>query len=299
MGIKELKVCLWGVRGTMTPDCPSTEFGIHTTAFEFRTGNGTSSLFVDMGTGISPAVRCAMRRGQRDYNVFMTHLHLDHVNGTVTFVPFYSAECRVRIYGMRPASETEAAFRALLGDPFHPVDFSTFSGNVGFEQIIPSSHGIALEQEGVRIYAAKIPHPQGALAYRVDDGENAIVVAPDIELAISDNLDAFRKLVSEPFPAGLVVIDGFFLPEEIDSYALWGHSSWSEARQMVTDTGAGKLLITHHKPSMTDHDLLELEASVPPEWARERDVWRLAQNQAVWYEKIQEREISQCRYASE
>ncbi len=274
---KRLELKFWGTRGSMIPVKPGLAFGIHSTCVEV-TGAGGKSLFIDLGTGCVPGLQAALDRGVREFTVMMTHLHSDHVSGVFGCAPFYRDDCSINIVSARP--DTEQAFRTLFHGPFHPVDFSQLQANIEFVQ---------LEKRGVRKFSefgfdvswGQLPHPQGSVGYRIDDGENALVFATDVELGKKQFLDDLKSLLVDPYPAGLLVMDGFFAPSEVGKFSGWGHSTWQEALALAAETGVEKVVITHHHPSRSDEVLEKLaDEGRPATWARDGQVWGLQNNQA-------------------
>ncbi len=276
---KMLSIRFLGTRGNLAPSQPSTVFGNHTTAVEISPGEDSPSFIVDLGTGAAGAAAQALARGQRHFDVLMTHLHHDHISGVFSFAPLYRPDCRVRIHSVR--SDTEAFFAQLVQHPLHPIRFQDLAAKIEFF-IIPPDAAFELPGRHLTVSTARLPHPQGCTGYRFDDGRNALVFATDIELARTDCLDGIRRLLAGPYPAGLAVFDGFFTPEQLSDHAGWGHSSWEQARDICQATGVGQALITHHHPNQDDDALLALENRAGSvRWARESQTWSLTGNQAV------------------
>jgi phosphoribosyl 1,2-cyclic phosphodiesterase len=276
---KHLQIRFWGTRGSRTPDAPSSEFGIHTTCVEIIPGRGRP-FFIDLGTGAGGAAEHALAAGLRQFDVFMTHLHSDHVTGIFGFTPVYRSDCQVTIQAARP--ELKKAFATLLGHPFHPVDIADLSANVALAQL-PAAGTLALPERELQLRWAPVHHPQGCIAYRVDDGENALVFATDVELggSGSEQQAPLVELITQPFPAGLAVLDGYFTRDEIERFRGWGHSTWQEAAELGQRTGAGTVLITHHHQSRSDAQLAALARNAAPvQWAHDGHCWVLTANQA-------------------
>ena len=270
-------VRFWGTRGSMTPMVPSAEFGIHTTCVEVRPAVG-NPILVDMGTGAFPAGLWLQGQGITDFEVFLTHLHADHITGMFRFSPLYRSDCHVRIAAAR--QDLGSALETFLDLPFHPVPLRELTADVELEQL-PEQGEIELADRGLTVRWASVPHPQGCTAYRFDDGTSAFVFATDVELAMRDELDGLRRLVAEPYPAGLIALDGFFTPDEADRHRGWGHSSWAEARDFASELGVDSLILTHHHPGRTDGELAALEKTVPNlNWAREGQILELSGNEA-------------------
>lgn len=276
---RQLHLKFWGTRGSMIPFTPGIAFGVHSTCIEISNG-GDASLFIDMGSGVVPAINAALDRGVRHFLILMTHLHSDHLNGVFGCAAFYRQDCQLDILSTRP--DTERAFRTLFASPFHPVDFDDLLATIRFTEL--PKHGTKdLADPELSVCWAQVPHPQGCTAYRVDDGQNALVFATDIELSKTEFTDGIKMLLATPKPAGLAVIDGFYSPEEIGSFANWGHSTWKEALAIAEETGVPTVAITHHHPAKTDAELEALaDRGKPAIWARERQVWTLKGNKAKW-----------------
>jgi ribonuclease BN (tRNA processing enzyme) len=129
-----------------------------------------------------------------------------------------------------------------------------------------------------------VSHPQGCTAYRLDDGENAVVFATDVELEPPELNHDLLELLAEPYPAGLAIIDGFFRDVNEDYHAGWGHSTWRQAWDWCRRCGVETLVVTHHNPGYSDAELSAMEraAGLPNVvWARDSQTWSLCSNHAV------------------
>ncbi len=274
-----LQIRLWGVRGNSAPFQASTEFGNHTTCIEVGV-DGFPSVLVDMGSGAVPAARDFLARGVRQFEIFQTHLHMDHLLGLFSFAPLYSAECGVRWHAARP--DLEPTVKALMAPPLHPVPFEALAARVGFE-VMPSQGVRELPELGMTVSWAPVAHPQGCTAYRFDSGSSAVVVATDVELGAVSVHPGLERLLREPYPAGLALMDGTYTDEELSRHAGWGHSSWTQARDFSARCGVGRMMVMHHHPARTDEELEELvSAAEPVRWAREGGMVRLSGNHTAW-----------------
>ena len=77
---KDFYVKFWGVRGSIA--CPGPEtyrYGGNTSCLEVRCGEDV--LVFDAGTGIRQLGQALWQEGKNEFNLFFTHLHLDHING--------------------------------------------------------------------------------------------------------------------------------------------------------------------------------------------------------------------------
>lgn len=275
MSAHQLHVRFWGSRGNAAPLLVSREFGIHTTSLEIRSDQGWPVL-ADLGTGAIGAGSALLDRGQREFDVFISHLHIDHLQGLFGFPPLYRPDCRVRLHAARP--DLRAAVETLFNPPFHPVPLARLPAQVEFVEGPPTGR-VLLAAAGLTVTWCPLAHPQGSTAYRFDDGENALVFATDVELGAAGTQAPLEQLLRTPFVAGLAIVDGFFTDEELPGVADWGHSSWSQARELAGRTGVRHLVILHHHPRRTDSQLRELEQrAAPVHWARETETLSLKAN---------------------
>lgn len=266
MSDKWLQIRFWGTRGNAAPHQPSTEFGNHTTCVEVRSRQGPGFL-VDLGTGAIGAGQTLLAEGLREFDVLLTHLHIDHLQGLVSFAPLYRADCTVRVHAAR--ADVAAAVHTLFAAPFHPVPFARLPARVEFVTL-PECGTAVFARAGLSLSWAPLAHPGGCTGYRFDDGLSALVFATDVELGVRASAPPLECLLREPCRAGLAVLDGFFADAEIDQYADWGHSSWGQALEMTRRAGIDNCLVTHHHPNQTDARLRAHEQACPAlRWARD------------------------------
>ena len=77
-------VRFWGVRGSIPCPGPDTAiYGGNTPCVEIRCGSNV--LIFDAGTGIRPLGNILAADNVRDVDLFLTHTHLDHINGFPMF----------------------------------------------------------------------------------------------------------------------------------------------------------------------------------------------------------------------
>jgi len=270
-----LKIQCWGVRGNMGPAQPSIEYGIHTTCVEVGVA-GFPSALVDMGSGAIPAAVELMKRNVREFDIFQTHLHMDHLQGLFAFAPFYRSGNVIRWRSARP--DLEANIRALHAPPLHPLTLDQAPAKFEFAEL-PERGSRYFPYLGMTVSWEPLAHPQGCTGFRFDSGDSAIVFATDVELDSTHDHSGLERLLREPYPAGLLIIDGMFMNDEMAAHRGWGHSSWTEGLAMARRCGVENVQIFHHHYKYTDADLRAIEqAAAPVRWARENTVTSLCAN---------------------
>jgi phosphoribosyl 1,2-cyclic phosphodiesterase len=268
-----LHVRFWGTRGSAAPFQASVEFGSHTTCVEVR-GDRGDPVFIDMGSGIAPAADAALARGVRQFTIFLTHLHLDHVCGAGAFAPFFRRDCATTIYSEHAG--TLDALRHVLSPPLFPVHYDGFGAVARLEEL-PETGDMRFDDRGFTVSWRPAAHPQGVTTLRFDDGANAFVFATDVELRLRAENEALEKLLREPYPAALAAVDAFFAGEGRDFHENWGHSTWQQARELAARNGVPRVVTTHHNPRYSDSDLHGLEQGAGgARGARDGQCWRIA-----------------------
>src|SRR5687767_8114934 len=115
----------------------SHTFGGHSSCVEFEAG--TEEYFVcDMGSGARPFGDHVLARQSgrpATVNVFMSHMHWDHIMGFPFFGPAYVPGNRILIHGCHDA--LEHAFRLQQDPPCFPVPFSQLAATIEFVHLVP------------------------------------------------------------------------------------------------------------------------------------------------------------------
>jgi len=224
-------------------------FGGHTSCVELETGH--SEYFVcDMGSGARPfGEHVLARQGGRPatVNVFMSHVHWDHIMGFPFFGPAYVPGTRIRIHGCHDI--LEQAFRLQQSAPCFPVSFEDLAATVEFVKLEP---GKAHEVSGLKVTGQLQRHSGDSYAYRFEASGRSVVYSTDSEHKLEDpaETERFVRLFRD---ADLVVFDAMYsLAEAISVKADWGHSSNVVGVELCQMAGARHLVLFHHEPANSD-----------------------------------------------
>jgi ribonuclease BN (tRNA processing enzyme) len=110
------------------------------------------------------------------------------------------------------------------------------------------------------ITVAKLNHPGGVFAYRIDHEGRSVVYATDTEhYACMD--PALRALAEG---ADVFIYDSQYTPEEYTgtggrSKVGWGHSTYVQGCELARAAGVGQHVLFHHDPQRTDAQVEEIE----------------------------------------
>jgi phosphoribosyl 1,2-cyclic phosphodiesterase len=253
-------VRFWGVRGSVPAPGPHTAgVGGNTSCVEVRLG--AELLVLDAGTGLRGLGERLTAGGQPVVaSILFSHVHWDHIQGVPFFPGLFRPDTRLALHGHVEGGGLEDALRAQMTRPNFPVELGSVPASLEFHQVAldqPFAVGDAL------VRAARLNHPGGVVAYRIEHAGRAIVYATDTE-HYQDGID--RTLVQLAEGADLLIYDAQYTPEEYagvigGARVGWGHSTWVEGVRLAREAGVGLLVLFHHDPSHDDAAIAAIERS--------------------------------------
>lgn len=262
-------VRFWGVRGSVAVPGPDTvRYGGNTACVEIRWGR--EIIILDAGTGIRELGKSLVREfadPPRRLWILITHTHWDHIQGFPFFAPAYLARQSIRILGWRGSrSGLKRTVAASVESPFFPVALPQMPGAISVDEL----RSFRFRLGPVRARAARIQHPGGGVAFRLETEAGSIVYAPDHEVACPMATTAagparkrartthdLRDLVRD---ADILIHDAQYTAEEYAGRVGWGHSCVDAVVRQAAETGVRHLLLFHHDPDRTDAQLDEILA---------------------------------------
>jgi phosphoribosyl 1,2-cyclic phosphodiesterase len=279
------QVKIWGCRGSVaTPGPETVAYGGNTSCVEIALGDD-AALVLDAGTGIRELGFDLVRRGTRRISLFLTHLHLDHLEGLRFFAPLWNPEVTLDVWGpCSPVVSLRERILRAFSPPLFPLDFRDVPAEVRFHDL----PGERWESHGISLSADLVLHPGPTLGYRVETGASSLAYLPDHEPVLAGITGRSPDWISGGALAGgadVVLHDAQYLDEEYEAKIGWGHSSVGDAVAFCRTVGAGRLVLFHHEPQRSDRALEAVGAraeeltgpgEVPPVVAREGMVLELA-----------------------
>ena len=227
-------------------------FGGHTPCVELELP-GEEYFVCDMGSGARPfGVHVLARQSRRPatINVFMSHVHWDHIMGFPFFGPAYVPGTKIRIHGCHDI--LEHAFRLQQSPPCFPVEFDQLGADIEFVKLVPDQpHVVA----GLTVIPHLQLHSGDSYGYRFEHAGRSVVYSTDSEHKLENRAEA-EKFAAFFRDADMVIFDAMYaLAEAISVKADWGHSSNIVGVELCQMARAKHLVLFHHEPANDDATL--------------------------------------------
>jgi phosphoribosyl 1,2-cyclic phosphodiesterase len=272
-------VKLWGTRGSVASAGPQTaRYGGNTACVEVRGEDGTL-VVLDAGTGIQ-RLGNELEGDIHRIDILLTHLHMDHIQGLGFFAPIFRKGCEIHVWGPpSPTLHLRARLTRYLSPPLFPIRLRDLRANFEFHDAPLDSFAIG----PLTVQADEVIHPGATLGFRISENGRSMTYLSDHEPALATaNGNPGPEWVSGLRLAretDVLIHDAQYTQPERDERLGWGHSSVPEAIDFARAAQARQLVLFHHDPARTDHqmDLLVAEAEglaegLPVTAAREGDV---------------------------
>jgi phosphoribosyl 1,2-cyclic phosphodiesterase len=229
-------------------------YGGNTSCVEVALEDG-SSLVLDAGTGIRALGVDLVARRTRRIHLFLTHLHLDHLEGLRFFAPLWDDAVTLDLWGPRsPVLGLRDRIRGAFSPPLFPLDFRDVPASITFHDLPGEEwHG-----DGVTLDAALVLHPGPTLGFRIETPHSRLAYLPDHEPALAGIHGRPIEWLSAgglASDADVVLHDAQYSEEEYIEHIGWGHSSAADAVAFCRAVRARQLVLFHHDPGRTDHAL--------------------------------------------
>lgn len=260
-----MKYTFWGVRGSHpVSDNKFNSFGGHTSCSSLFLSN-EKHILLDAGTGIIKFGENLVKKNASEgysLHLLLTHFHLDHIIGLPFFGPLYSSKCTITFYSTIEPARVEKILSGFMGGNYFPVHFKKTEAKKVFKRIPPD--GLTIEDVKIETHALR--HPQGALAYRLIQKGESVVLATDTEHPAKGVDDGLVKFAAN---ADYLIYDAMFTPEEYErGKKNWGHSTWKAGISLASEAKVSKLFLSHFNPKHSDNQINRFLAEAKTEFPK-------------------------------
>lgn len=247
-----LEIRFWGVRGSVpTPQADRLRYGGNTACVEMRCG--AHRLIFDAGTGLASLGQTVQGNGPVVFDLFLSHTHLDHINGLPFFGPIFDPANEIGIWaGHLGADESlMQVLRRIMSPPIMPIPLEAMQAARRFIEFAP---GNRLEPKpGVVLNTHALNHPDGAIGYRVEHGGCDACYITDIE---HNDAGANARLADFVRGTQVMIYDATYTDAEYQADKVgWGHSTWQQALILAERAGVETCVLFHHAPEHSDADM--------------------------------------------
>jgi phosphoribosyl 1,2-cyclic phosphodiesterase len=251
-----VKVTIWGCRGSLASPGPETvRFGGQTSCVTVHLSDG-SLLILDAGTGIRPLGMALGHDYPERIDIFITHLHTDHIEGLRFFDPIWDPSVELNVWGPpSPIRELRSRIAPYFAPPFFPVHLRNIPSHPEFRDTPTTTWRIG----SAAVTAQLVKHPGPTVGYRVEENGAALAYLPDHEPALGSDLFTVEAEwisgIALAEGAAVLLHDAQYTQEEYGERVGWGHSSTEDVVTFARRAGSGRLVLFHHDPLHTDEQL--------------------------------------------
>jgi phosphoribosyl 1,2-cyclic phosphodiesterase len=224
-------------------------YGGNTSCLQIASGSD-EFVICDMGSGLRVFAQQLMETrgsGPFTFNVFLSHVHWDHIMGFPFFLHAYVPGNTVRIFGSHDV--VEQALRLQNSAPCFPVPFDALGSNIEFVRM---NEGQRYEVAGCNVRNMLQPHGGDSYGYRFEIGDKVVVYSTDAEHKI-DSVEDTNDAVEFFRDADLVVFDAMYsLADSVTMKEDWGHSSNIVGVDLCHRARVKHYCMFHHEPMYDD-----------------------------------------------
>ncbi len=254
-----VSVRFWGVRGTLPSPGPGTvRYGGNTPCVEVRCGK--HMIILDAGTGLRVLGNSLMNaKSAVDADIFLSHCHIDHMEGLPYFAPAFVHGNRLRLWAgnLQPVYRLEDIVRRVISPPLFPIEVEILKAAMEYRDF--KAGDVLRPRPDVTISTAPLDHPDGATGYRIEYAGRSVAYITDTESRYDNYIGNITSLARG---ADLMIFDCTYTEEELISRAGWGHSTWQQGVQIADAAGARVFCLFHHDPDRDDSALDTLAGAV-------------------------------------
>jgi phosphoribosyl 1,2-cyclic phosphodiesterase len=218
-------------------------------------GHENTKCFVDMGSGFREAGTVAIQQGIKEFHIFVTHMHWDHIMGMPFFIPIHVKGHKLNIYHVH--KNAPDAIKVNFNGVNFPLTWDELGGEIKFHQLTLYK---PVELGNMSITPFVLDHPGGSFGYRFDAAGKSFIVGVDGEYKrvtpkeLGKDLAFYKNL-------DVLLFDAQYEMSELASRFDWGHCSPNIGVDLALREGIKHLVFTHHDPWSSEEKLRRMYAN--------------------------------------
>ncbi len=211
-------------------------------------------IIFDAGSGIRNLGRQLMARefgeGKGHASIFFTHTHWDHIQGFPFFIPAFIKGNEFDIYHVHPY--VPDVLDDQMDSRVFPAQFAALGATFRFHQLKPRQ---TIDIGGIAVSNIELEHPGKSYAYKVEKGEDIVVLATDGEYKRLDQ-PSLKRYIDFYRDADVLIFDAQFSVRDSIIKEDWGHSSGLIGADIARAAKVKRLVLFHHDPTSTDEEIM-------------------------------------------
>jgi phosphoribosyl 1,2-cyclic phosphodiesterase len=279
-----VQITFYGVRGS----CPCSgdryrRYGGNTSCLVVQV-EGDAPLIVDLGTGLR-SLGDVLQKEVRALGTplhataLLSHLHYDHILGIPFFAPLHDPGSRLTIYGpAQPEGTLKDALHNAVQPPVFPLHMKAFKGELVIVDLGAEDFSVG----SAKVMARPIEHHGATLGFRIEAEGRALAYLSDHQ-APPDRRTVPEAVLELSRDVDLLIHDSQYTDDEFAEKSDWGHSTAAYAVRVALESGARRLVLSHHDPAHTDRQLDHILGAARrlPEARRVPDISSAKESQTI------------------
>jgi ribonuclease BN (tRNA processing enzyme) len=260
--MQEMKLVFYGVRGSYPVSGKEViKYGGNTSSILIETDD--KPLVLDAGTGIISIGNLLQKKMPqlKKIDIFLTHYHIDHIQGIPFFKPVYDPGFEIDIYSFEnQQNRLEETIYSLFNPPLSPVGINGIKAKINFNILDLNQRKTISIGKSVKIDYIKENHPiAGVIIYRVSVEDKRIVYATDVESPDGFSRDTMNFIKG----ADVLIHDSMYFDDDYNAKDFskkgFGHSTVTMAAANAVKGEVKKLFLFHYNPDYSDRDILKMQ----------------------------------------
>ncbi|MBQ47172.1 MAG: hypothetical protein CMP10_06835 [Zetaproteobacteria bacterium] len=219
-------------------------FGGNTTCTEII--HKKTRCFVDMGSGFLEAGEEALKDDIHEFNVFMTHLHSDHLLGFPYFVPIHIPGNKFTIHHVHPLAPKY--IMEMFNGVYFPVKWNELQADIEFKQLKIYE---PTQLSDLKVTPFCLDHPGGSFGYHFESEGKKACVGVDGEYKRLTPKELGKDLIYYQ-NLDILIFDAQYELNELASRSDWGHCSPNIGVDLALREGIRNIYLTHHDPKSAE-----------------------------------------------
>ena len=218
--------------------------------------SATDSGSFATGGSVAASGSVATSESQPKLSILLSHLHLDHIIGLLTFVPMQAnSQNRVILYTKSRVEQSPLTTQifGLFRPPYWPIAIEDMCD---IETVEIRDNESFTPIEGVMVTPFTSNHQDKTTAFRID-ADKSLVYLLDCE--IDEKQEPSENIVNYCKDSDIILFDSAYLPEDYEKRRGWGHSSYRAGLRLAERSGCKQMIFCHFSYEYADQTLLTLD----------------------------------------